>query len=200
MKIRFKNGSTTETIESSESKRGRGHRSLINPIDDCCDCIRGRRLTDEESKRFMYKKSVNTEYNVDKAIKKLESIVENNQLNCLNYQPEMDGIYFKLACFYKAETELYDRSLTDLRDRYDPTSAFITGENRKYSNAYSFKLYKWIISFGERALGIPNNVFIPNFRKHLSRGRLSAQGWIDIYDHLVEEGEMDFIHKEWIDI
>ena len=110
------------------------------------------------------------------------------------------GYIFKLACFYQAKTELYDRSLTDLRDIHDTTSAYIAGENRKYSNAYSFKLYKWIICFGERVLGIPKSVFIPNFRKHLNRGRLSAQGWIDTYDHLVKEGEMDFIHKEWINI
>ena len=75
MKIKFKNGSTIGTIESSESKRSRGYRKLVDPIDDCCDYIRGRKLTDEEYKRFMYNESVNKEYNVDKAIKNLEPIV-----------------------------------------------------------------------------------------------------------------------------
>lgn len=43
---------------------------------------------------------------------------------------ETDWIYYKLACFYQAKTELYDRTLTNLRERYDPTSVYIIGENR----------------------------------------------------------------------
>lgn len=34
-----------------------------------------------------------------------------------------------------------DRTLTDMRSRYDPTEAFIDGWNRSRSNWYSKKLY-----------------------------------------------------------
>ena len=37
----------------------------------------------------------------------------------------IEDIYFKMHCLYNAETELYDRSLTDMRDKYDPTSAYV---------------------------------------------------------------------------
>lgn len=104
-------------------------------------------------------------------------------------------IYFKLACFYQAKTELYDRTLTDLRGRFDSTSAFIIGDNRKYSNAYALRLYNYVIYFAERVLKIPRNVFVPNFRKYLNNP-LSAQEWIDTYNYLVENGEMDFINGE----
>lgn len=48
MKIKFKNGNIIESIESSESKRSRGYRVLVNPIDDYCDYSMGENLTDEK--------------------------------------------------------------------------------------------------------------------------------------------------------
>lgn len=38
---------------------------------------------------------------------------------------ERDNIYFKMHCLYNAKTELFDRSLTDMRSKHDPTEAFI---------------------------------------------------------------------------
>ena len=32
---------------------------------------------------------------------------------------------YRLACLYMGMTEEYDRSLTDIRSRYDPTEAFL---------------------------------------------------------------------------
>lgn len=71
MEIKFENGSTIESMESSESKRSRGCRFLINPIDDCCDYIKGKRMTDEEYRRFLYREQVNAEYNMEEVIKEL---------------------------------------------------------------------------------------------------------------------------------
>lgn len=48
MKIKIENGSIIESIESSESKRSRGYRVLVNPIDDYCDYSMGENLTDEK--------------------------------------------------------------------------------------------------------------------------------------------------------
>lgn len=36
-----------------------------------------------------------------------------------------DDIYFLIHCIYNAKTELYDRILTDMRSKHDPTEAFI---------------------------------------------------------------------------
>lgn len=105
---------------------------------------------------------------------------------------ETDWIYYKLACFYQAKTELYDRTLTNLRERYDPTSAYIIGENRKHSTLYASKLFHQIIEYGCVTFKIPKSVFISNFKKCLNIN-LSAQGWIDTYEQLVKEGEMEFL-------
>lgn len=56
-----------------------------------------------------------------------------------------NNIYFKMHCLYNAKTEIYDRTLTDMRDRYDPTSAYIncSYEVRSASNQYAYSLYLW---------------------------------------------------------
>ena len=52
-----------------------------------------------------------------------------------NFKNDYEDIYFLLHCLYNAKTELYDRTLTDMRSRYDPTEAFIdngiNGWNRR---------------------------------------------------------------------
>lgn len=107
-----------------------------------------------------------------------------------------DDIYFKLACYYIAKTELYDRTLTDLRDRYDPTEAFVASYDARINSIrYSLNLHSMIVLFAEEKLSIPKEVFIPKFRKRMNEIHLSAQGWIDTYNYLVEKGEMDFIEN-----
>lgn len=49
--------------------------------------------------------------------------------------------YLKAKCFYYAKTELYDRELTNIRSLYDPTEAYVEGENKKLSNKYALNLY-----------------------------------------------------------
>lgn len=45
---------------------------------------------------------------------------------------------YKLACLYMGMTEEYDRSLTDMRDRYDQTKAFLyCNDIRSESNRYA---------------------------------------------------------------
>lgn len=50
-----------------------------------------------------------------------------------------------MHCLYNAKTEIYDRSLTDIRDRYDPTSAYIdcSYKVRSASRYYAYVLYQW---------------------------------------------------------
>ena len=93
-----------------------------------------------------------------------------------------DDIYFMMHCLYNAETELYDRSLTDARDKYDPTSTWIGGSNktRSKSNAYAKRLYHWCRNNIEYETGRPFD-FMQWKQSIRGYESLSAQGWIDLY-------------------
>ncbi len=105
-----------------------------------------------------------------------------------------EDLYFKYHCFYNAKTELYDKSLTDERDKYDPTSTYIgyTTITRSYSNSYAYSLYLWCRRNIEHKTKKPfdSNLWKECIKKYFN---LSAQGWIDLYEHLVENGDMEFI-------
>ena len=100
----------------------------------------------------------------------------------------INDTYFKMHCLYNAETELYDRSLTDMRDRHDPTSAYIgcSNEVRSKSNAYAYRLYRWCRREIEYKTGRPFNFML---WKESVRGydNLTAQGWVDLYKYLLGE-------------
>lgn len=103
----------------------------------------------------------------------------------------IDDIYFKMHCLYNAKTELYDRSLTNMRDKYDPTSAYLVLNNmRSKSNLYALNLYQWCRKQIEYKTGMP---FDPVKWKESTRRHenMSAQWWINLYNHLamnLEEG------------
>lgn len=99
--------------------------------------------------------------------------------------------WYKLCVYYHAKTELYDRTLTDLRSPYDPTEAYIQGGiERDLSYAYAKKIRQFV----SRIVGI-----LPLLIKHsdlkADRYSYSAQDWIDEYNRLAENGEMDFIFE-----
>lgn len=72
-------------------------------------------------------------------------------------------------------TEEYDRTLTDMRSRYDPTEAFIHPNNIKsYSNRYAVTLRNKIM----RGYGILWKDINDEIHKH---SYYSAQNWIDEY-------------------
>lgn len=106
---------------------------------------------------------------------------------------EIERIVFKLCCYYCAKTELYDRTLTDKRSRHDTTEAYLDNSStRSLSNKYAFELRERIIDFAERKLNIRRD----KFREMLEKNQChySAQGWIDLYNHLEENGEMEFLN------
>lgn len=114
---------------------------------------------------------------------------------------DIENICFKLACYYMAITELFDRTLTDKRSKYDKTEAFIcNGTDRSLSNQHAAYRFKYITKFAENDLKIPHQIFIKNFRNQIKINNLSAQGWIDQYNFLCENGEMDFIKGVFIDV
>ena len=108
--------------------------------------------------------------------------------NKMSNEDLIKNIYFFMHCLYNAETEIHDRSLTDRRDRYDPTSAYIniSREVRNQSNSYALHLYRWCRSKIEYIIGQPFNC---KLWKDCVKGyeRLSAQDWIDLYNSLMQE-------------
>lgn len=103
---------------------------------------------------------------------------------------EVEQIIFKLCCLYYAKTELYDRTLTDKRSRHDPTEAFIdNSQTRMLSNKYAIELRKKIIDFGEKQFNLRRD-FLSKRLKERGFNHYSAQGWIDMYNHLKENGEL----------
>lgn len=126
----------------------------------------------------------------DLRIKEIGDSMENTYFEI---QTKQDDIYFKMHCLYNAKTEMYDRTLTDRRrDRYDPTSADIdcSHEVRRASNQYAYGLYLWCKRNIEYETGQPFDAYL---WKDCVRGyhHLSAQGWIDLYEYLVENGEFE---------
>lgn len=103
---------------------------------------------------------------------------------------DQDNIYFKMHCLYNAKTELYDRTLTDMRSRYDPTEAFIDVPSVSASNQYAILLYEYCKRSIETETKAPfsRDLWIMAISSYRN---LSAQGWIDLYESLVEKGEIE---------
>ena len=102
------------------------------------------------------------------------------------FKNDYKDIYFLLHCLYNAKTELYDRTLTDMRSRYDPTEAFIDGWNKDSSNWYSKTKSRFIHRYWKECVW--------KFQS------LSAQGWIDLYQQLIKENKYDSWILEYIEI
>lgn len=105
---------------------------------------------------------------------------------------DYEDIYFLLHVLYNAKTELYDRTLTDMRSRYDPTEAFISSNSysRSLSNLYSYKLYEKCRKYIEIKV-YPSSFDCEYWRRCIKYyNNLSAQGWIDLYEWLIKEGHI----------
>lgn len=111
-------------------------------------------------------------------------------LSELVHMSEEEYLLYKLCVFYYAKTELYDRELTDLRSQHDPTEACVPGRWKTYSNRYALNMRRFIyeiankLNLGKRKLS--------DFKHY----RYSAQGWIDEYNRLEQEGEFSFVWNE----
>lgn len=105
-------------------------------------------------------------------------------MRCRNFDMDnkVNDLYFKALVFYNAKTEIYDRSLIDMRSQYDHTEAYIIGDIRSKSNLYSFRLYRILKQYIE----IKTNKFDTYLWNNLKRkyNYYSAQHWIDIYNDL----------------
>ena len=90
----------------------------------------------------------------------------------------------KIYIYYMAKTELYDMTLTIMRSPYDNTEAFITDKfSRRLSNKY--------------AITLSQKLHIGRIKKTINPSLLymSAQWYIDVFNNLYENNELDFIEK-----
>lgn len=79
---------------------------------------------------------------------------------------------------------MYDRTLAIKRSQYDNTEAFIIDKfSRRLSNKY--------------AITLSQKLHIGRIKKtiHPSLLHMSAQWYIDVFDNLYENNELDFIEK-----
>lgn len=88
-------------------------------------------------------------------------------------------------------SEFEHMQYADMRDKYDPTSAYLVLNNmRSKSNLYARNLYQWCRKQIEYATGMSFNPvkWKESVRKYEN---MSAQGWIDLYTFLLrgEYGE-----------
>ena len=170
---------------------------VVNWVESCI----GRKLTEEEIKRIEENAKRSKEINTGsvEVLKRYGIDLMPNTFNqsCL----EKERIIFKLACIYQAKTELYDRTLTSRRSLYDPTEAFLdNGFVRSQSNKYARTLRETIVEFARLKLDIPTDEFRKSFNQIEKSYHYTAQGWIDVYNHFKENGEMEFFekwHKGW---
>lgn len=102
-------------------------------------------------------------------------------------------IYFKFICFYNAKTELYDRSLTDMRSPFDNTEAYIIGKNRVYSNAFAKSLYDWIVNYVRFYINQP---FSRERWNKAQNHSYTAQGWIDMFKYFKNKNDKVIIELE----
>jgi len=86
--------------------------------------------------------------------------------------------------------------LTELRSPYDSTEAYITNENRSLSIWYALRLWNYIINTVSIKIHIPKSM-VEMYLKEAKEWQksFSAQGWIDTYNYLLENGEMDIVKE-----
>ena len=96
----------------------------------------------------------NTEFYEKDPQKFMEYLLLGSNINNILATNKEDDLWYKLCVYYHAQTELFDRTLTDLRSPHDPTEAYIDGRVRKYSNAHAVKTRNFVLSV-QKELNIP---------------------------------------------
>lgn len=88
------------------------------------------------------------------------------------------NLHYSLACLYMGMTEEYDRSLTYIRSRYDPTEVFLyCKEIRSESNRYAVFVRNKIM----KDYCILWKEIQSEIRRH---NTFSSQNWIDEYERI----------------
>ena len=139
----------------------------------------------------------NTKLKIIKKWKEIETELNKKEVKTMYDDNNIEDICFKLICCYMTITELFDRALTDGRSKNDPTEAFIDSNPtiKNLSKENAFFTYKTLSKIAKSKFNISPHIFYENLKKQIKINKLSAQGWIDQYNFLCENGEMDFIKE-----
>lgn len=88
------------------------------------------------------------------------------------------NLSYALACLYMGMTEEYDRLLTDMRDRHDPTEVFLyCNEMRLESNRYA--------AFVRNKIMKDYCILWKEIQSEICRhNNYSAQHWINEYERI----------------
>ena len=107
--------------------------------------------------------------------------IDRLRLNSIGFfEPtEYDRYIYRLACYYMAQTEEYDRTLSSMRCKHDKTEAFLpTSSLRKIS--YTYCRYLWEILD-------PYYVLRQDIQAEINKHTgYTAQHWIDEYHLLLD--------------
>ena len=120
---------------------------------------------------------------MESGLMRLLNLVEDVKWGVNKYEE----MWYKLLCYYYGMTEIYDRTLTDLRSPYDETEAYLTtNEQRRLSNINANKIKKYIYYISDY-----NKILKEYQLFNSNKNNLSAQGWIDEYERFKSMGEYD---------
>jgi len=100
---------------------------------------------------------------------------------------EKRELWYKLLCYYYAKTELYDRTLTNARSKYDDTEAYLTNSTERSLSTQYAKKVRTDIEHVALYLNIPLEYI--NFNNNKG---YSAQRWIDEYEKFRDDGAYGF--------
>lgn len=146
-------------------------------ICDFCDARCATYIVDEKDwKEFCGK------YNKQCAYEEIKGMQYVDAMEYIENLPSTENKTYKAACEYMARIELFDRSLTDIRNPHNPTEAFIQGKERSASNVIALKVRNGVI----RKYHIKSEDLTKEIHRH---PWYSAQKWIDEYDRLLGENK-----------
>lgn len=86
----------------------------------------------------------------------------------------MEDMLYKCACLYMGKTEIFDRKLTDVRNPYDDTEAWLISSERMISSKYCSEVLKNIrADYGYMWSEINKEIH--------NHSHYNAQMWVDEY-------------------
>lgn len=105
---------------------------------------------------------------------------------------KMNDLYYKVCCYWNAETEMYDSILADGYSYLHDEAYILNPKLRGYSAKYS----RQIFLFCQHVLICEcDKPFDEKLWKNINNNRYSARQWMKEYERLKSHGELDFIER-----
>lgn len=105
---------------------------------------------------------------------------------------KMNDLYYKVCCYWNAKTEMYDCILADGYSYLYDESYILNPKLRGYSAKYS----RQIFLFCQHVLCCEcERPFYMKLWRTINNNRYTGSQWIDEYEILKSNGELDFIEK-----